>query len=497
MGRTVRVLPALALNACGNAAGPNTANVSGPFDWTFVFDYYDGSYIYRNLSDQGRWYATIRLDRSDNPDQNSACPGTTVTTLLGDGVMHPARNSNSSARAHLSGSYKTGTCTGMSLTLELDDGRVFQFTGPLTAQEQQLTESRAFLWWDPAKGDTANPYRESATRPLLSRVLVGRWRTQMGTQSQAGLFFTRDATLQYRPDSWVDLELANQGIAVLDSMRISSTTFLARLYGHLGGGQSVTMSIPRVDSMATSGLLSRQGMRYHFEAWALALNAVSQHVTGDCILHAGTPSRVYAAFRDASGGVSCTQWDSVVVPLQTVFSDAFESGSAALWSVQSTTEPGAQPSIRQSWSLPLVGGNPDGFRRMVHTFTATTSPTFVSIFVHHVYDGVYDPRRGGAVSAIEYREDRIRLSPSTGDIGSGVVIYQNGIYHVAPLTGGVFSNSAWDRVTATLRASDFTPRPDFSAAGGAMRFGYLRSNTSRFPTELVHGIDNWRVEVVR
>ncbi|MGI9644289.1 MAG: hypothetical protein ACR2O6_03155 [Ilumatobacteraceae bacterium] len=51
-----------------------------------------------------------------------------------------------------------------------------------------------------------------------------------------------------------------------------------------------------------------------------------------------------------------------------------------------------------------------------------------------------------------------------------------------------------------LTAADFSPapRPDFSALGAPMTFGYLRSNTSRGDQGIVtqHGLDNWTVQLV-
>jgi hypothetical protein len=155
------------------------------------------------------------------------------------------------------------------------------------------------------------------------------------------------------------------------------------------------------------------------------------------------------------------------------------------------------PGIRETDETLRSGGNPDGYRRMTHEFTMTTSPAFVDIFVHHIYIG-----RGevaGPIDLIRYREDRIKLAPltTTSAVGGGAVILQNGVYHVAPLTAGQFSNTSWERVEVTLRETDFTPQPDFSANAPMMRFGYRRSNSNRFPLVIEHGIDNWRVEICR
>jgi hypothetical protein len=155
------------------------------------------------------------------------------------------------------------------------------------------------------------------------------------------------------------------------------------------------------------------------------------------------------------------------------------------------------PTIRETAVGSASGGNLESYRRMTHEFTATTSPDFVEIFVHHIYRN-YGPFPA-PIDLIRYREDRIKLAPltATSAVGGGALIVQNGINHLAPLTAGQFSNTSWERVEVILREDDFTPRPDFSPTGAPMWFGYYRSNSNRFPLLIEHGIDNWRVELCR
>lgn len=154
-------------------------------------------------------------------------------------------------------------------------------------------------------------------------------------------------------------------------------------------------------------------------------------------------------------------------------------------------------SVTQSVLREPAAGNPGGFRRMTHAFTAAT-PDFVTIAVNHLYveDGGYEPVEMGAVHHLRYHEDRIKVLPS-GDarVGGAVLVRQGGIDHIAQLTGGVFGNEAWGGVTVDLTANDFAPPLNF--ASGNMEFGYQRSNSARFPIEVVHGIDNWRMDVCR
>jgi PKD domain-containing protein len=169
-------------------------------------------------------------------------------------------------------------------------------------------------------------------------------------------------------------------------------------------------------------------------------------------------------------------------------------GSSFFWTRDVASD---DASIREAASWQEAGGNPGGFLSMTHEFTATTSPTFVSIFVHHLYQ--FGGPEAGPIDRIRYSEDRIKLAPSStaAAVGAGAVILQNGVYHRAPLTGGQFANTGWERAQATLRASDFTPVPDFSRDAPRMSFGFYRSNSNRFPLLIQHGIDNWRVEICR
>lgn len=147
-------------------------------------------------------------------------------------------------------------------------------------------------------------------------------------------------------------------------------------------------------------------------------------------------------------------------------------------------------------SLEATGGNPGGYRRMVHHFPQLENE--VSLAVHHIYieDGSYVPVEQGAINRLRVTEHRIKLAPTgSSQIGTGFIVRKNDVDHIALLTDGVFGNEAWGSITVDLVGSDFTPPVDFST--GAFQFGYLRSNTSSGPIDLVHGIDNWKVEVCR
>lgn len=175
--------------------------------------------------------------------------------------------------------------------------------------------------------------------------------------------------------------------------------------------------------------------------------------------------------------------------------DDFDRSGLGNWDANIATIPPGVTSVGHAVANRPSGGNPLGYRHMTHMFTAAT-PTFVTMEVRHLYNTTYDPKTG-PIDSLVYGEDRVRFVPNAGDIGSAAIIEQNGVIHVAPLTGGIFSDAAWNPIRVKLLASDFTPKPDFSVNGAPMRFGFMRSNSQRFPITLEHGIDNWSVAIWR
>lgn len=152
--------------------------------------------------------------------------------------------------------------------------------------------------------------------------------------------------------------------------------------------------------------------------------------------------------------------------------------------------------ITASVSYETASGNPGGYRRMMHHFPSSGNQE--TIAVHHIYieDGYYVPIEQGPVSHLRVTEDRIKFAPTgPNQIGTGFIVRKNDIDHIALLTGGVFGNESWGSVTVDLTGNDFSPPVDLST--GSYIFGYLRSNSSAGPIDLIHGLDNWKVEVCR
>ena len=103
-----------------------------------------------------------------------------------------------------------------------------------------------------------------------------------------------------------------------------------------------------------------------------------------------------------------------------------------------------------------------------------------------------------AVGRIERKRTHPRIWFSGTMSLPQVAIRQGGNLHTAPLAGDVdgrFENRDWQTRRVVLRAADFTPQPDFSAAGAAMEFGFGRRDEWRTGTLIQYAVDNWKVSV--
>jgi hypothetical protein len=157
---------------------------------------------------------------------------------------------------------------------------------------------------------------------------------------------------------------------------------------------------------------------------------------------------------------------------------------------------------------PVTGGNPGAFRRMVIQI-APQSGSGRMFYTSLV--AAYDPRTQGAIRLVDYAEDSIALQPSsTTSTHSAMLLEQGGRHYVANLRNDAtdFIPATWSasQSRASLQAADFNRLdgpacqsgeacPDFSAQGGAMRFGYWRISFGTPGDSIAHGIDNWQVTV--
>jgi hypothetical protein len=180
----------------------------------------------------------------------------------------------------------------------------------------------------------------------------------------------------------------------------------------------------------------------------------------------------------------------------TVLADDFDQASlcdnwtSTLWSSTGT--------VSTSEDCPATGGDGDSqYRQMTHQITGAGS-----LVVLHGFDGgTYDPSTQGAIKELRYSWWHKVVTPAFvgAGVGEAVGVLQDGKLYTFSL--GAFTNTTWQPVSGTLTAGDFLPAPgpDFSASGGPIQFGYLRSNTNTSAAStqtMVHGMDNWRVMIV-
>jgi hypothetical protein len=176
------------------------------------------------------------------------------------------------------------------------------------------------------------------------------------------------------------------------------------------------------------------------------------------------------------------------------FEDPF--GTGLQWSVAVLAVTG---NTTQEYKPDARGGFDDGpYRDMVHTHMGPGSITTRHLFA----GGSYSPQTQGAIDRIEFLAWRIlRQGPP---VGSFVVLVQDGITFTHDL--GIVVGPNWGyRVLLNIRQDDFVDfagsaaKPDFSVAGGEIRFGYIRSSVSTQSGVSVveHGIDDWKVVVHR
>ncbi len=184
-------------------------------------------------------------------------------------------------------------------------------------------------------------------------------------------------------------------------------------------------------------------------------------------------------------------WLSSAVIAQPVIIADSEFASADWTPIVTKTTGGASQSVSQSGS----GGNPGAYRAMIHSLP----PNSNIVVVHEFLGTSYDPSAQGAIATLDYTEDHKEFNPPfTGAaIGAKPALRQGGVWYIGPdLT---FNGLSWQSVNLTgLTQMDFSgaggSHPDFSVSGGAISFGFVRSNTNSSNTtsfNTTSGIDNW------
>jgi hypothetical protein len=170
----------------------------------------------------------------------------------------------------------------------------------------------------------------------------------------------------------------------------------------------------------------------------------------------------------------------------------------------------ASPAPGHDEGSPDSGGNPGAFRKMVIQIPPQSGAGRV---FYTALAADYQPSGQGAIRLIDYAEDSISLQPNvTTSTTSAMLLEQAGRHYIANLRldANDFIPTTWssNQSRASLRAADFNlvdgpacqpgeACPDFSAHGGAMRFGYWRISFGVQGNVIAHGIDNWQVTVWR
>ena len=146
---------------------------------------------------------------------------------------------------------------------------------------------------------------------------------------------------------------------------------------------------------------------------------------------------------------------------------------------------------------PSSGGNPGAFRQVTESFDEL-------IIVSHWNDRfTYDPRTEGAISALDYSFDLLRVTAL--GTANWPLLVQDGNHYITGTSESNINDSNWtNHARSGLDPSAFVrifgpgpARPDFSPSGAPLSFGYATSNTSTGPTlTTVSGIDNWSVTII-
>ena len=208
-------------------------------------------------------------------------------------------------------------------------------------------------------------------------------------------------------------------------------------------------------------------------------------------------------------GLGHPQRQTVTQTTPVVISDGtFNDGDWSIFKVESVG--GSSHTVQQSPN----GVNPDAFRLMTHTLQPAPPGVLNEILVTHLFgDNNYSPFLDGPIDHIDYGEEGIMLSLPWPDAFSEtyLALVQDGRLYISNDYIRFIGNSFWQNKTlANLTANDFAAddgsliKPDFSASGGVIQFGYTRRNSRSetlppFPPDqdLVyeHGIDNWTVTI--
>jgi hypothetical protein len=186
-----------------------------------------------------------------------------------------------------------------------------------------------------------------------------------------------------------------------------------------------------------------------------------------------------------------------------VFSDGtFADGD---WTVVTfATGPGSDVQAVQD-----ADGNPAPARQVRNILGPAASPNDVSnVYGAHLRSSaVYDPSTQGPIATVDFLVDAILLDGFGDGQAIGLALRQNGMVYIRQ--SGTTPDRAWTRkeslavsasgVVHLSGAVVFDPmeRPDFSASGGPIEFGFFTANSTRGGSgyQILTRYDNWSVRV--
>lgn len=193
----------------------------------------------------------------------------------------------------------------------------------------------------------------------------------------------------------------------------------------------------------------------------------------------------------AENGVEGSAAVTVDLEALTIF-DEMESGDT-WFSELLMTVGGAATTARHE----AAGGVEGGYRHIEHLLPGVSGLT-----VFHGFTGeTYDPSTQGAITSLDGSYFRRKILPEAPSaVGERFALKQGGTVFYGP--AGVFLNLSWELYqVGGLAPLDFLPAPgpDFSASGGPIIFGFLRTNSHTNDSHLtmIHGIDNYKVVIRR
>jgi len=194
---------------------------------------------------------------------------------------------------------------------------------------------------------------------------------------------------------------------------------------------------------------------------------------------------------------------------QVVFSDQnfqTEDWTPIVHLTDDTTVAGPPPlTSLGSITRQTTGGNSGAYLRSIHHNNLGDVISTTGIYV----DEIYDPRQR-AISTVDFSfsVNHFNTTPPT-NTAVAVALLQNGRLFVSQ-PAQIFSGNQWvQRSDSGLNADDFlaidffisgeTIRPDFSAFGDPIQFGYTFSNDVIIGTTYTNarGMDNWSVTINR